>query len=425
MAKNGMSTTLQRPLYVSSLAEFILQTELPRGTKVPNYTKFGGESGESTIEHIARYLTESGDLDPNENLRVKNFPSSLTKAAFAWFTSLAPNITDSWAKLEKKFHEKFYEGHSKISLAEFSDIKRIFAESIDDYLNRFRSLKARCFTQVPEHEIVQMVAGGLHYSIRKKIDTTFVKSMSQLVDRVRHLKRLRLEKTKHIKAKKEKIAFIDYDSTEVEVDVAEMKSGSAYECRSLLHAQGKNLVENNPKFPSKTYTFDVTKFEEIFDVLVKDGQMVVPQGTKMPPLEQRQKRRFCKYHSYLGHNTYNCYLFRNRVQKSIQEGRLKFVGRKMKINADPLHQEEALFVDPIEINMVEITEYNDADMVEETSESPDVDLAKVYPRPYEDLVYFLYRCKNKGSQVCLCPRCGDVTNKVAAENFQRLQLGKK
>ncbi|XP_050875708.1 uncharacterized protein LOC127079357 [Lathyrus oleraceus] len=176
MDRNGMGATLQRPLYASPLAEFILQVEAPRGTRVPKYTKFGGESGESTIEHVARYLTESGDLAHNECLRVKNFPSSLTKAAFTWFTSLAPSSIDSWAKLEKK------------------------------------SLKARCFTQVPERELVQMAAGGLDYSIRKKIDPTFLKSMSQQADRVRHLERLRLEKVRHNRAKKEKVAFVEYDA---------------------------------------------------------------------------------------------------------------------------------------------------------------------------------------------------------------------
>ncbi|XP_050897866.1 uncharacterized protein LOC127104740 [Lathyrus oleraceus] len=160
MARNDMGATLQRPLYAFPLAEFILQAEAPRGMEVPKYTKFGGESGESTIEHVARYLTESGDLVHNECLRVKNFPSSLTKAAFTW------------------------------------------------------SLKARCFTQVPEHELVQMAAGGLDYSIRKKINPTFVKSMSQLADRVRHLERLRLEKVRHNKSKKEKVAFVEYDATD-------------------------------------------------------------------------------------------------------------------------------------------------------------------------------------------------------------------
>ncbi|XP_050888952.1 uncharacterized protein LOC127094133 [Lathyrus oleraceus] len=337
MARNGMGATLQRPLYVTPLAEFVLQAEAPRGMKVPKYTKFGGESGESIIEHVARYLTESGDLAHNECLR------------------------------------------------------------------------ARCFTQVPEHELVQMVARGLDYSIRKKIHPTFVKSMSQLADRVRHQERLRLEKVRHNKSKKEKVAFVEYDatdqireadyasSTELEIDMAELKLGSTYECRPLLPAQGKNPVDNNPKFPSKTYTFDVSKCEEIFDLLVKDGKMVVPPGTKIPP---------------------------DLVQKAIQEGRLKFAGRRMKIDVDPLHQEEALFVEPVEINMVEITEYDEANMLEQTGESPDVDIAEVYPRADEDLVDFLYRCKNKGSQVCLCPRCGAVTDKIAAENFQKLQLGK-
>src|ERR1051325_9104896 len=64
-------------------------------------------------------------------------------------------------------------------------------------------------------------------------------------------------------------------------------------------------------------------------------------------------------------------------------------------------------------------------MVEEgTGESPDVNLADVYPRPEEDLLDFLYRCKNKGSQVCLCLRCGALTDKIDAKNFQRLQLEK-
>ncbi|XP_058768628.1 uncharacterized protein LOC131642391 [Vicia villosa] len=120
MSRNGMNTPLQRSTYSSPLAEYIVQTENPRGWKIPKYTKFGGETGESTVEHIARYLTESRDMANNESLRVKHFPSSLTKAAFTWFTTLPPNSVNSWPKLEKLFHEQFYEGHSKISRVKLS-----------------------------------------------------------------------------------------------------------------------------------------------------------------------------------------------------------------------------------------------------------------------------------------------------------------
>ncbi|XP_050896210.1 uncharacterized protein LOC127102938 [Lathyrus oleraceus] len=48
---------------------------------------------------------------------------------------------------------------------------------------KFRLLKARCFTQVPEHELVEMAAGDLDYSKRKKLDTQYLRDMAQLADR--------------------------------------------------------------------------------------------------------------------------------------------------------------------------------------------------------------------------------------------------
>lgn len=51
-------------------------------------------------------------------------------------------------------------------------------ESIDDYLNKFRLLEARCLTQVPNYELVEMVVGGLDYSIRNKLDTQFLRDMT-------------------------------------------------------------------------------------------------------------------------------------------------------------------------------------------------------------------------------------------------------
>jgi hypothetical protein len=132
----------------------------------------------STIEHIARYLTEAGDLANDENLRLKYFPNSLTNNAFTWFTTLEPHLIQHWTQLERLFHEQFYMGQSKISLKELASVKRKLSESIDDYLNRFRLLKARCFTQVPKHELVEMAAGGLDYS------TQHLRDIAQLTDRV-------------------------------------------------------------------------------------------------------------------------------------------------------------------------------------------------------------------------------------------------
>ena len=70
---------------------------------------------------------------------------------------------------------------------------------------------------------------------------------------------------------------------EREIDLAELKQGPPYSCRLLVSSNGKNHIEsekNSDKFPNKTYSFNVTKCDEIFDLLVKDGQMIVPPGGK-------------------------------------------------------------------------------------------------------------------------------------------------
>jgi len=77
-----------------------------------------------------------------------------------------------------------------------TSVKRKTTESIDDYLNIFRLFKAGCFTQGHEHELVEMAASGLGYSIRKKLDAQHLKDMTQLVDRVRQVERLRAEKAR-------------------------------------------------------------------------------------------------------------------------------------------------------------------------------------------------------------------------------------
>ncbi|XP_058725914.1 uncharacterized protein LOC131597222 [Vicia villosa] len=132
MARNGVNVGFQRPNNTSPISEYVLQTELSRGWKVPKFIKFSSDTSESTVEHIANYLTEVGDIENNENLRVKYFPSSLTKNEFTWFTTLSPNSIQEWPHLERLFHEQFYIGQLKMSLNELANVKRKFSEPIDD-----------------------------------------------------------------------------------------------------------------------------------------------------------------------------------------------------------------------------------------------------------------------------------------------------
>lgn len=173
-----------------------------------------------------------------------------------------------------------------------------------------------------------MAAGGLNYSIRKNLDTQYLRHMAQLSDRVGRVKRLKAEKARSNKNNmKDRITYIvlgndepetfgeQVDFDEGEIDLAELKQGPPYSYKVLTPSSGKYPVEPNKdaRFPKKTYTFDVTKCDEIFDLLIKDGQMILPPGAKIPPLKQRKKRGFCKYHNFLGHKISQCFLFRDLV----------------------------------------------------------------------------------------------------------------
>lgn len=104
-------------------------------------------------------------------------------------------------------------GQCNIGLKELAGVKRKVVESIDDYLNRFIILKERYFTQVAEHELVELTTGGLDYSIRKKLDTQYLRDMAQLADRVQQVERLKAKKDRTSKFSKKKITYVKVDKT--------------------------------------------------------------------------------------------------------------------------------------------------------------------------------------------------------------------
>jgi hypothetical protein len=67
------------------------QLPYPRGYRVPEFSKFSGEDGKTTLEHVGQFILQYGEASANDALRLKLFPLSLSDTAFTWFSSLAPN----------------------------------------------------------------------------------------------------------------------------------------------------------------------------------------------------------------------------------------------------------------------------------------------------------------------------------------------
>ena len=94
------------------------------------------------------------------------------------------------------------------------------------------------------------------------------------------------------------------------VMVAEIVKGRPYSCPALKPSKGKEVVHSENK---EEFSFDISKADRIFDHLLKDQQIKLPDGYKIPSPEELKNRSYYKWHNSFNHNTINCVMFRNAI----------------------------------------------------------------------------------------------------------------
>ncbi|XP_015964206.1 uncharacterized protein LOC107488024 [Arachis duranensis] len=132
-----------QPYFVFSFYVVVQMAEVPKDVKNPKIvTKFAGEVGASTTEHVARYMVELGNLTNDENLKMKLFLFLLTKNTFTWFSNLIPNLIVTWAQLKNAFHSQFYIGELNVTITDLVALKRDDRKSIDDLMICFKNARS-------------------------------------------------------------------------------------------------------------------------------------------------------------------------------------------------------------------------------------------------------------------------------------------
>jgi hypothetical protein len=86
-------------VYQKSYPNYYDQLLYPRDYRVSEFSKFSGEDGKSTLEHVSQFVLQCGEASANDALKLKMFPLSLSSTVFTWFTSLPPNSIFIWAQL--------------------------------------------------------------------------------------------------------------------------------------------------------------------------------------------------------------------------------------------------------------------------------------------------------------------------------------
>jgi hypothetical protein len=129
---------------------------------------------------------------------------------------------------------------------------------------------------------------------------------------------------------KRQITLIDVEDAEdsgddQEVAVAEWTRGANPVSCKWVKQQG----------PAKGFDFNVSKVEQIFDLLLKEKQLKLPKGCKFPTAQELQGRSYCKWHHSLTHNTSDYKELHRQIQLAIEQGRLILGQYAMKVDTQP------------------------------------------------------------------------------------------
>jgi hypothetical protein len=195
--------------------------------------------------------------------KIRMFLFSLTGAASNWFTSLPPNSIDSWVSLVQKFHDYFYNGEVELRLSDLTSLRQKYTKTIFDYLRWFREVRNRCYNlTIAEKHLADLAFAGLTPYLRDKLDGQEFSDTNRLLQRV--LPYVNCAKSSQFRdsANKDKekhhINFMDEEAEWVE------KCGHKPIKCSFLKPNGGRREEMR-------YTFDVSKCDCLFDLLLRGG----------------------------------------------------------------------------------------------------------------------------------------------------------
>ena len=112
----------------------------------------------------------------------------------------------------------------------------------------------------------------------------------------------------------------------------------------------------------KSYGFDITKADKIFDLLLSEGLIKLKPYHKIPSEDELKNMKYYKWHNATSHDTNECKVFRQQIQMAFEQGKLKFETPKRTMKIDQ---------HPFATNMVDVTkEKNPPQAKVLTSSSP-------------------------------------------------------
>ncbi|KAI4340162.1 hypothetical protein MLD38_025026 [Melastoma candidum] len=322
---------------------------LPRGYRVPDFTRFSGEDEMTPLEHIARFTHQLGEAAGNDFWKLKLFPNSLTGDAFTWYASLPSGLVASWTQMQSMFVKTFARLDTPMSMFEVMRIRQANGEHPGQFLMKLRKALLRCRPLIPEKDQLLLALNALSIPFRKKLQGERFADLYDLARRSTEYYQLLTEEAQLTRA---------YQVDTYEVDVAEFVKGESTICDSLTRKNSKAKASQK-NAEERKYSFDTDKVDDIFDWLYQKKRIRLKPGHRVPQTEREKSRNYCKWHGSFTHTTKDCLSFRNIIQGLIESKELCFleVDEVAMVDDNPFGDEVAIHTFDIfdtEVNLVEV-----------------------------------------------------------------------
>jgi hypothetical protein len=78
----GIEPKGQGHVFQKSYPNYYDQLRYSRGYRVPDFSKFSGEDGKTTLQHVGQFILQCGEVSPNDALKLRMFSLSLSGTTF-------------------------------------------------------------------------------------------------------------------------------------------------------------------------------------------------------------------------------------------------------------------------------------------------------------------------------------------------------
>jgi hypothetical protein len=242
--------------------------------------------------------------------------------------------------LEQKFYAHYFISSNEKKLIDLTTLRQRHNETPMEFLRRFRETKSMFFSlNLPDDQLADMAVAGMLPAIQEKLFGMEFDNLGQLSHRLSLMSNQAYGFKKDSRFAKHNDRADIYNQFLERADQGEEVDDDE-EIATAEMVWGKEPLIMNQRWIKQakgTYDFDVTKADKLFEFLVKEGQIKLPEGHSMLRPDGVKEKGYCGFHDRNSHSINDCRVFRMGIQKAIQEGHLKF-DNKIKLDGNPFPQ---------------------------------------------------------------------------------------